>query len=539
LGKSRSKKNQCWVHKCKLRSELQEETEIPVMDITEAVVDQDTAPPAQERQVPASKPKKSTLKALPTFSNRCGCSGLISTSDEELLKEEIHRLREVLSKARSDSLAQENVKPKGFFLNCACTENEPHSLGEAFPAEPLNASKDFWSNEIRTLRRAIAETVVTNHFGNQEAAEAIYVPQIRMTIGQPELSPEKKRKIQEERRNDDEWAGAMDVEARWSDNKWYEVHVHERQFDGTYNCYFLGTQTEAYVPPHRLRVRRETTTPISVSPRSSGALSSSSSSKRKREDISNPKPPVVLEVIPVPPVLNAFVIKHMKGFNCGAHDVAHVYRVANLAQKIAAAEGANQMVTFVAGLVHDILDSKLIDAEDMASSQQEMTRILKNEMSAFIPEWQDTDVDKVLEICKSVGYKNLLKIDWNPQDRSLEYKCVQDADLLDAIGAVGIARCFAFGGKRNRLMFGVSDVVGSGITAEQYKVQSQNGSGVEHFFDKLLLIKDMMTTRTGKKMAQPRHQAMIDYLKTLETELVEGEMGVEETEMKSILNLFM
>jgi len=477
-----------------------------------------------------TKQTEGKRKDRETFSNRCGCSGLIATSEKGLLVQEIERLRAVLGKARSESLAQESIKPKGFFLNCACTIFEPHSLSEPFPVDPLNASKDFLSNEIRTLRRSIAEATVTNHFGNQEAAEASYVPQIRMTIGLPELSQEKKAKLRAER-HDDEWEGATDAQARWSDNKWYDCNVHDRQFDGTYNCYFLLSETEAYVPPHRLRVKRE----------GGGASSSKvAATKRKAAEMSNSNSgPHTLEVILVPPALNEFVIKHMKGFNCGAHDVAHVYRVANLAQKIAAAEGANQMVTYIAGLVHDILDSKLVDAKNAASSQEEMTQILKNDMVAYIPEWQDTDVEKVIEICKSVGYKNLLKIDWNPQERSPEYKCVQDADLLDAIGAVGIARCFAFGGKRNRLMFGVSDVVGNGITAEQYKIQSQNGSGVEHFFDKLLLIKDMMTTETGKKMAQPRHQAMINYLETLETELVEGEIGVDETDMKSILNLFM
>ena len=227
----------------------------------------------------------------------------------------------------------------------------------------------------------------------------------------------------------------------------------------------------------------------------------------------------VADVI-VPEKLLSFVAKHMKSMNCGAHDVAHVHRVAKLARVIAAHEGADQTIAYVAGLVHDMLDSKLIDEENAATAEQVLVNILKNDMTEALPNWSDNDTERVLEICKTVGYKNLLKTDWNPQDRTLEYKCVQDADLLDAIGAVGVARCFAFGGKRGRLMFGVANTIGASITAEQYK--AAKGSGVEHFFDKLLLIKDLMTTTTGSTMAIPRHNNMVQFLQSLNEELVEG-----------------
>ena len=229
---------------------------------------------------------------------------------------------------------------------------------------------------------------------------------------------------------------------------------------------------------------------------------------------------VTIEEVNVPEKLLYFVSKHMTAMACGAHDTAHVHRVAKLAQMIAAQEGANQAIVYVAGLVHDMLDSKLIDEENAKGAEEILTNILKNDMKETLPNWCDNDTDEVLVICKSVGYKNLLKSDWNPQDRSLEYKCVQDADLLDAIGAVGVARCFAFGGKRGRLMFGVANTIGAGITAEQYK--AAKGSGVEHFFDKLLLIKDLMTTNTGSSMAIPRHNNMVQFLQSLDRELIEG-----------------
>ncbi len=452
------------------------------------------------------------------FSNRCGCSFSIASNDRTLLCKEINRLRALLIEARKISKDLITIKPRKFFLNCACNLYEPHSLGEPFPTEPLNPSHDYWINEIKTLRRALAEAICTNNPENQEVAEAIYKSQIQVNLTKPNEGEQ--GSVDSQSRRDDNWSGAMDAQARWSNNKWYDCHVHERQFDGTYNCYFPGTDTEAYIPPERLRIK-----PVQ-------------DRKRKASHISQVKQ-IAFDTSKVPAKLVSFVERHMKGFNCGAHDMAHVYRVANVAQKIAALEGANQMIAYIAGLVHDILDSKLIEADNVASAEQMMTDILKNDMTATIPEWTTADADHVIEICKSVGYKNLLKIDWNPQDRSAEYKCVQDADLLDAIGCIGIARCFAFGGKRNRAMFGVSDVVGSGITSEQYKQQSQHGTGVEHFFDKLLLIKDMMTTDTGTKMAKPRHEAMLTYLKSLEIELVDGEVpGAEETDMHAILKLF-
>ncbi len=88
-------------------------TEVPVLNMEEAT-DKITAPPAQIVEVVAGKPKKHAPKPQATFSNRCGCSGLIATCEKELLVEEIYRLREILRKARSESLAQETTKPKGF-----------------------------------------------------------------------------------------------------------------------------------------------------------------------------------------------------------------------------------------------------------------------------------------------------------------------------------------------------------------------------------------------------------------------------------------
>jgi len=242
-----------------------------------------------------------------------------------------------------------------------------------------------------------------------------------------------------------------------------------------------------------------------------------------------------------PVALTAFVQRVMQSFACGAHDYAHVERVCKLATLIARQEGADERVAYVGALVHDVLDSKLVlDAGESRSIEEELVHLLRqgsegeeedssssssSSSSSYLSEQQ---VQEVLVIVKSVGFKNLLRKDFDPSALSIEYRCVQDADLLDAIGAVGVARCFAFGGKRARPLFGLPILdadANARVTAEEYAVSSSaagTGSGVEHFFEKLLIIKDMMTTATGRRLALKRHTNMLSWLQNLDEELEEG-----------------
>jgi HD superfamily phosphodiesterase len=142
----------------------------------------------------------------------------------------------------------------------------------------------------------------------------------------------------------------------------------------------------------------------------------------------------------VPKEFSVFLTECMSSFKCSAHDASHVHRVANLAIRLADTEvGARKNIVYVAALCHDILDSKLISSADSVGMEQR----LKDQLSTFL---KQEDSDEVLHIVKSVGYKKMLSKDFDPVIMSVEYRCVQDADLLDAIGAVGIGRCFSFGG---------------------------------------------------------------------------------------------
>jgi uncharacterized protein len=221
---------------------------------------------------------------------------------------------------------------------------------------------------------------------------------------------------------------------------------------------------------------------------------------------------------------------------CPAHDLAHCYRVANLAVKIAHGEiGADVKVVYVAGMLHDVLDTKLYGVDKIGAIETMLRTTLANSSTATIAETTRDDegkeviqltpeeIDLVFVIIKSVGYKNLIKPDWDVYSLPLEYRCVQDADLLDAIGAIGIGRCFSFGGKHERALFGEFSVISAqekldpAVYAAYQKSATSNT--VAHFFDKLLRLKDFMSTFTGKEMAKERHSTMLLFLRVLDMEL--------------------
>jgi uncharacterized protein len=193
-----------------------------------------------------------------------------------------------------------------------------------------------------------------------------------------------------------------------------------------------------------------------------------------------------------------------------------------LAQRIAVCEGgADPRIAYIAGTLHDVLDSKLVSNHNAEVAESHLIDLLKSEQG-FV---SDNEITNILSIVHSVGYKNIIRDDWRPLDLSVEYRCVQDADLLDAIGAVGIARCFAYGGKKNRRMFGVTKAVRvESISHSEYLTarDSADESGVDHFFDKLLRIPDKMLTATGRRMAKDRLAYMVTYLRQLDVEMEES-----------------
>jgi uncharacterized protein len=180
------------------------------------------------------------------------------------------------------------------------------------------------------------------------------------------------------------------------------------------------------------------------------------------------------------------------------HDYWHIVRVVNNAKTIAHKEGGDVFIIEIAAWCHDIGDYKLGDDE---SAEQQIDRILAGLGMA-------NDLIKTInEIVDSVSYKGAHVIT-NPL--TLEGKIVQDADRLDAIGAVGIARCFSYSGHKGTLMHHPDRKPELHDDFESYK--NSDGTAIMHFYEKLLLLKDRMQTETGKVLAKQRHSYMESFL---------------------------
>jgi uncharacterized protein len=217
----------------------------------------------------------------------------------------------------------------------------------------------------------------------------------------------------------------------------------------------------------------------------------------------------------IPNELFFYVESKMKLFNCPAHDIQHCIRVTSLALKLSSHEvDSDTNVVVYGAFLHDILDSKL--NSDTNETETEVLNILKTtNLSA-------NQLAKIMFIIKSVGFKNLIKEDFKGNEFSIEYKCVQDADLLDAIGAIGIARCFTYGGRKMRPLFPCEAIAdGSRISNDEYQKGNEDNknNSIQHFFDKLLHLKSMMMTDYGRVLAQRKHDIMITYLEDLQDEL--------------------
>jgi len=225
----------------------------------------------------------------------------------------------------------------------------------------------------------------------------------------------------------------------------------------------------------------------------------------------------------IPENFKIFITECMASFKCSAHDFAHCTRVSNLALKISEEEaGADQKIIYISALCHDVLDSKLTTASESDSNEKQLVSLLDEFLTA-------NEISRVLDIIKSVGYKNLLKPDWLNSHQSVEYRCVQDADLLDAIGAVGISRCYSFGGGRNRDLFSLEGYVqvqshSDYLAQQQQSTSSFELSNLQHFFDKLLRIRSLLTTNVGRRMAQKRHDTMLLFLNAVAEELNDADI---------------
>ncbi|CAN1165018.1 Uncharacterized protein YpgQ [Linum perenne] len=206
--------------------------------------------------------------------------------------------------------------------------------------------------------------------------------------------------------------------------------------------------------------------------------------------------------------------------NDASHDASHVWRVRNLALSLASEEGLSShsdslQIVELAALLHDIGDYKYLRDP---SEEKIVEKFLEEE---GIDEIKKV---KILSIIKGMGkvaliliiviqssFKDELAGDVN-SGNCKEFGVVQDADRLDAIGAIGIARCFTFGGSRNRVLHDPAIHPRLELSKEQY-VKKEEQTTINHFHEKLVKLKDLMKTEAGKKRAEQRHKFMNEYLK--------------------------
>ena len=194
-----------------------------------------------------------------------------------------------------------------------------------------------------------------------------------------------------------------------------------------------------------------------------------------------------------------YVRKTLSGAE-GGHDWWHVFRVWNTARKIAETEDVDLLVVELGALLHDIADSKFHGGDESIGP-----RMAGEFLSSLnLPEGTIVHVQQIIKNISFKGGKEAR------QFSSPELDVVQDADRLDAMGAIGIARTFNFGGHKNREIYNPEIPPDFNMDKEAYK--SSAAPTLNHFYEKLLLLKDLMNTSTGRKMAQTRHDFMLKFL---------------------------
>lgn len=184
----------------------------------------------------------------------------------------------------------------------------------------------------------------------------------------------------------------------------------------------------------------------------------------------------------------------------GGHDWFHTHRVLKNAQLIATNEAVDEFVVSLGALLHDIADSKFHN-EDETIGPKVATEFLQSQQV------DSNIIEHVVQIINNISFKGG-KVTRSFSSQELDV--VQDADRLDAIGAVGIARTFNYGGFKNRAIYNPDIGPDLKMTKEEYK--NATAPSINHFYEKLLLLKDKMNTKTGKQLAQQRHEYMEQFL---------------------------
>jgi len=196
-----------------------------------------------------------------------------------------------------------------------------------------------------------------------------------------------------------------------------------------------------------------------------------------------------------------FVKETLRGAE-GGHDWFHIQRVFNNTLLLAKDEKVNILVVSLAALLHDIADPKFHYGDESIGPRMARDFLISLNVDNKI-------ISHVIKIIENMSFKNSLEKGKKPFV-SKELQVVQDADRLDAIGAIGIARAFNYGGFKNRELYNPSITPNLTMTKEEYK--KSIAPTINHFYEKLLLLKDKMNTITGKNIANQRHKFMLDYL---------------------------
>ena len=194
-----------------------------------------------------------------------------------------------------------------------------------------------------------------------------------------------------------------------------------------------------------------------------------------------------------------FVKETLQGAE-GGHDWFHIQRVYQNAKAIAKTENVDEFIVDLGALLHDIADSKFYNGDETVGPKKARAFLMEQKVDEAV-------IIHVENIIKNISFKGG---NFNQEFYSNELDVIQDADRLDAIGAIGIARCFNYGGFKNRELYNPEIKPNLNMTKDEYK--KSKAPTINHFYEKLLLLKDKMNTETGKALALERHSFMEKFL---------------------------
>lgn len=200
-----------------------------------------------------------------------------------------------------------------------------------------------------------------------------------------------------------------------------------------------------------------------------------------------------------------FVKQKLENAEAG-HDWFHIERVYKNALLISKNENCDTTIVELGALLHDIADSKFHEGDETVGPKTARTFLESQKVNQDI-------INHVIQIIENISFKGG---NFEKKFNSIELEIVQDADRLDAIGAIGVARTFNYGGYKNRQLYNPDIQPNLKMTVEEYK--KSEAPTINHFYEKLLLLKDKMNTTTGKQIAQERHAFMENFLEQFHSE---------------------